>query len=279
MNYIAQLGSYTPITDTFTLLLDCNDGVNIELDEIDGLEATAPAQEVYVAMNPRIAGERVVGSRYGVRQITLRLITGPATSYSTLITSMQKLYQIQESVRVARQTQYNGLGSASRIALKIQPPGSITSVYADILAMNHELVDVGDPRAWVRLLFEGMSIELLCAPFWRAARQTLQNLINNPGAELPTSAGFLAFADPLTTLNAYQLQTGSAPTQDKSGYTDAVQADAPLRYYRMDESAGVTLNSAVSLNPATLTGGYTLGQSGALVGRFWWSEWWCQHVG
>src|SRR6185312_10400706 len=60
--------------------------------------------------------------------------------------------------------------------------------------------------------------------------------------------------------------SGSTLTQDKFTYLDAVIADAPLRYYRMDEASGTVARDAMfSGNNGTYTGTPTLGVAGALT--------------
>jgi len=48
----------------------------------------------------------------------------------------------------------------------------------------------------------------------------------------------------------------------RRAYSDEVIADAPLAYWRLDETSGTTANDAIGSNHGTYTGGYTLNQPG-----------------
>jgi hypothetical protein len=54
---------------------------------------------------------------------------------------------------------------------------------------------------------------------------------------------------------------GGTPT-----YRDNVLADAPVSYWRLGESSGTAAADLMGRNPGTYTGGFTLGQAGALPG-------------
>ncbi len=267
MGYLVQLGTYNPLMDSFTLTLDCNDGINLEVEEMDGLVMPPPALDVYAANNPRVPGDRVTGANYGPRVIRLSLIAGPAASYASMQVILQKLWGVQEAARVARISAAAGVIASARVALLLQPPGSTTPVYADVLAMSHDLPSVGDTAAWVQLRHDGIGVELLCAPFLRGSLVTLQNLVSNPGFEAPSQAGAVVFNDALANFNAYAVRAGGSLTQDKFMYADAVLADQPVRYYRLDEISGTTFYDAMaSGNNGAITGGVTVGATGLLTG-------------
>lgn len=56
-----------------------------------------------------------------------------------------------------------------------------------------------------------------------------------------------------------------SPVVAVSSYAQAVLALSPLAYWRLNEQDGTTLFDQMSAHPLTLTGGYTLGQAGALA--------------
>lgn len=49
-------------------------------------------------------------------------------------------------------------------------------------------------------------------------------------------------------------------------YDDTVVADAPVSYWRLDETAGTVAADQIAANPGTYSGGFTLNQPGALTG-------------
>lgn len=54
-----------------------------------------------------------------------------------------------------------------------------------------------------------------------------------------------------------------APRARAASYSATVSADAPVSYYRLEETTGTTANDSGSFNkPGTYTGGYTLDQAG-----------------
>ncbi len=267
MGYVAQMGTYAPATDTFTVLVDCNDGQTFELDLVQGLEMPHPGLATYTASHARANGIRVSHTQYDERDITLRLVAGPAASYASLQTALQKLLLAQETVRVVRTAAQLGLGSSPRLALLLQPPGSATPVYADVLAMAQDIGNVGDTQAWVRLWQHGITLELTCASFLGGKPVTIQNWVTNPGLEAPASNTVPVFNDTLANFNAYAV-TGSALSQDTSRYNDAVMALSPLRYFRLDEASGTVAYEASGTGfNGVITGvGVTYGVTGGLTG-------------
>jgi hypothetical protein len=65
-------------------------------------------------------------------------------------------------------------------------------------------------------------------------------------------------------LRSQDLRTDGPPTG--SGYQQAVLADGPVAYWRLGETSGTLADDAVGSNDGTYTGGFTLGQPGALAG-------------
>ena len=213
MTYLVQLGSYAPLTDTWTLTLDLNDGQTLEMEAVNGLSLPPPALAVYTAGNPRVAGERVVRASYDPRTITLQCVLGPLATEAMLAGIIKQLAALQAQTLGPNGAQVAGVGSAVRVALLVQPPGVAAPYYADVLALAHDFAGLGNVTEWVRLLQEGLTIELLCAPFLRGPRVTLDNLVLNPGMEQPGQA--ILWADTATVANfanGYSVNAGSAPT-------------------------------------------------------------------
>ena len=108
MSYLVQLGTYNPLLDTFTPVLDCNDGTTLELADRDGLVMPPPALDLYAAANPRLPGQRITAQNYGSRSIRLTLAAGPLATYAALQAVLQTLYTLQEQTRLARQSVQSG---------------------------------------------------------------------------------------------------------------------------------------------------------------------------
>ena len=226
MAYLVQLGVYNPVTDGWQVALDLNDGQTLEVDAVGGLELPAPPLEVYAAGNPRVAGERVLRGQYGAREVTVQCVLGPLATEAALAGVLKQLAVLQAQVLGPNGAQVAGVGSAPRVALLVQAPGVAAPVYADVLALGHDLAGAGDVTAWVRLWQEGLTIELLCAPFWRGPRVTLDNLIANPGMDQPGQVTL--WADAATNanyVNGYALNAGSAPTIASTTLTIPAGAD------------------------------------------------------
>lgn len=214
MAYLVQLGTYAPLNDSWQLALDLNDGQTLELEETGGLDLPPPMLDLFTAGNARLAGERVTRGRYGARTITLRLIAGPCATEAALASVVRQLLALQAQALGPNSANVAGVGASPRVALLVQPPGVTAPVYADVLAMAHALSEVGNTAAWVRLVQEGVELELLCAPFLRGARVTLDNLVANPGMDQPGQQ--VLWADTATianSVNSYAVVAGSAMTQ------------------------------------------------------------------
>lgn len=213
MSLLVQLGVYAPLTDTWTLALDLNDGQTLEVDAVAGLDLPPPTLEVYTALNPRVAGERVARGQYGAREVTVTCVLGPLATEAALAGVVAQVLALQAQVMGPTGAQVAGVGSAPRVALQVQMPGSATPLFADVLALASDLPGAGSAVEWVRLLQDGLAVELLCAPFLRGARVTLDNLVINPGMDQPGQN--VLWADAATNANyvgTYALNAGSAPT-------------------------------------------------------------------
>ncbi|MBA3822772.1 MAG: hypothetical protein H0X24_02565 [Ktedonobacterales bacterium] len=226
MALLVQLGSYNPVTDGWQMILDLNDGQTLEVDEVGGLDIPTPTLDIYTTANPRGAGERFLRGRYAAREVAVRCTLGPAATEAALAGTLRQLAAVQGQAGGANGAQIAGVSGAPHIALAVQPPGASAPVYADVLALAHDLTGSGDAAAWVRLLHEGLTIELLCAPFWRGPRATLDNLVPNPGMDQPGQVTL--WADAATNANyvsGYALNAGSAPTIASNTLTISASAD------------------------------------------------------
>lgn len=208
MDYLVQLGMYTPLTDGWALTLDLNDGQNLEVVTFDLGPA---ALETVFAQNARMPGGRAVGQVYAERDALLTLQAGPAASEATLAAALTSLVQAQEAARLFRSGAFAGLGGFPRPALKLQPPGAPAPMYADVLALALDFPTAGDTPSWIRLWHAGLAVEVVLAPYLRGPRQTFQNLVSNPGFEQPANQPVTLFDDPMANSDAYTLLAGSLP--------------------------------------------------------------------
>jgi hypothetical protein len=78
----------------------------------------------------------------------------------------------------------------------------------------------------------------------------------NDGMTPPTAEG--------GALRSQDVRTEGAPAT--GSYVQNVLQDAPLAYWRLGEASGTVADDAIGTNDGTYSGGYTLNQSGALVG-------------
>ncbi len=212
MKYIAQLGMWSPAADTFTLQLDLNDGALFEIAEPNGLEIAPPQTIADTVENARMHGARLNQIRYGPRTITASLIAGPAATEATLSGALREMSAMQQAAEYNRQGTHFGAAILPSAALLLQPPGSAAPFFADVLTLAFAIPGAGDGPAWVRLQQNGIELELLCAPFLRGPRITLQNELCNPGFEAPAQSGVTVFWDNFSNTNAYQTQFGAPPT-------------------------------------------------------------------
>ncbi|MBF6591167.1 MAG: LamG domain-containing protein, partial [Ktedonobacterales bacterium] len=254
-----KLGAIDPRTGVFgahPLLggpLDLNDGVTFTLASPEGLELPLPPRTLVPVGNIRTQGERATRAIFRHnREARARVILGPMTSATTLASALRTLLS------------WVNAAPTTPIAVQYQAPSASAAVYLDVVGAACDVPS--DEDQWLTLQLEPITLVFWCRPGLRGDRITLQNLAPNPGFEQGSGPGVIAFSDSLATANAYSLQAGSAPGLDKSTYADAVQADAPLRFYRLDESSGTSCADAMGNGNGTLVGGVTLAQTGALTG-------------
>lgn len=258
---ILKLGWTNPLTDAFGAhpqlgaVLDLNDGVTFTLVAPDGLDLAPPPRTLALAGNIRTQGERGTRAIYRHnRQATARVLLGPMANYGDLAATLRTLLLWLDAP------------PSVPFAIQYQPPGASAPLYLDVVGAAHDLP--ADEGQWLRLQIEPLELVFVCRPGLRGARQTLSNLVVNPGFEAPSGPGVTVFADAFTGgFGAYSVQAGGALAQDKVTYADTVLSDAPLRYYRLDEASGMV---AVDASAQGQNGSYlnapTLGVTGLLTG-------------
>ena len=158
----------------------------------------------------------------------MQLVLGPASSYAEFLATIRILL-----------SWLNG-PPAVPFAVQWQPFGASEPGYLDVVGATHNIPN--DEAQWLRLQAEPVEIMLIVRPGIRYPRQTLSNLVVNPGFEAPFGPAVTVFNDTLANVSAYASQVGAAPTAGSvnNGYADVVVADVPLRYYRMQEASGAT---------------------------------------
>jgi len=258
---IVRLGWTNPLTDVFGAhpqlgaVLDLNDGVTFTLVTPDGLALPPPPRTLALAGNVRTQGERATRAIYHQnRRVTAQVILGPMGSYADLVSNIRALVAWLDAP------------PAVPFTVMYQPIGAASPVYLDVVGAAHDIPE--DEGQWLRLQLETIEIVLIARPGLRGDRVTLQNLANNPGFEAGSGPGVLAFADTFANTNAYTVTAGSAPSLNPAnGYPDILLPDAPIRYYRLDESSG-SIGYDIAGAGANLTyhGSPTLGASGAISG-------------
>ena len=260
-----KLGYTNPLTDTFgahPLLggpLDLNDGVTYTVLSPDGISLGSPVRSVLAAGNIRSQGEKGVRGVYRhPREVGVSLILGPGASYAAFIANVRALLQ------------WVNAAPALPLTIQYQPFSASLPVYLDVIAAAHRIPE--DEDQWLRLQLEPVELVFLCRPGLRGDRVTLSNLCMNPGFEAPIGGALApavaAFADTFASTGAYTVVTGGAPSLNPANtYVDIVHADAPLRHYRLGETAGTSAYDIGGMaNTGTLHGGVTLGVSGAIAG-------------
>lgn len=263
---IFRLGWTNPLTDAFGAhpalgpVLDLNDGVTFTLAEPGGIELSAPPRSVVAAGNPRTQGERASRALYRHnRRVVARLLLGPMAAHADLAANLRAL------------AAWLNAPPTTPVTIQYQPPSASSPVYLDVVAAAHDIST--DERDWLRLQMEPITLLLWCRPGLRGDRVTLSNLAVNPGFEQGSGPGVVAFADPLSNVNAYTVVSGTAPAlTPANSYVDIVTAaanggSALLRYYRMGESSGtVAPDISGSGQNGTYQGSFTRGAPGAIAG-------------
>jgi hypothetical protein len=258
---IFRLGWTTPQTDAFGAhpqlgpILDLNDGTAFALASPGGVELPPPPRTILTAGNVRAQGERATRAVYRHnRRVVVRLLAGPMSTYADLATNIRALVS------------WLAAPPAIPFAVQYQPAGASAPVYLDVVGAAHDIP--ADEDDWLRLQLEPVTLVLLARPGLRGDRVMLSNLAINPGFEAPSGPAVPVFADPFTGTSAYAVVSGAAPTLNPANtYSDIVLADAPSRYFRLDESSGTTaFDIAGGAHAGTYSGGFTLGAAGALNG-------------
>lgn len=244
-----QIGTIAPLTGAFTSVFDCNDRSATFLRE-NGLSLPEPPIAETRSFNIRTPGESIPAQQYKNRQITYAMLLKASTSAG--------LWTAVRSLRAAIATK--------PFALRIALPGGAGYVYAICVKCTTDIPT--DPKQILAKTITTIHLVFECLPGLLGDRVTLDNALQNPGFEAPSGPGVTVFTDPLTNANAYTVQAGGALSQDKIYYPDAVKADSPLRYYRLDEASGTVAYDASgsALNGTYTATGVTYGTTGLLTG-------------
>lgn len=211
---LVRIGQWNSSSDAFGAhpacptgaIYDLNDGTNWSLEDANGkgnaINWGNPVPTILESSNPRTVGARVTRRVYNQnRKVQVRLFLGQATSYTTFNSNLHNLVELCE-----------GITADQPAALLLQPAGSSTPLYADVLEAH--LATKVEELMWLQLVQDGVMVEFTCRPFLRGNRQWLQNLVVNPGFEAPSGPGVQVFNDVLTNTNAYSVQAGGALTQN-----------------------------------------------------------------
>lgn len=249
---IFQVGSYTSLTDTFTTVVDLNNGNPFYIHN-SGLQMPQPTKTEIKSANVRTPGEIVTKVQYLNRHIVVQVWLRQSAGTAALMTSLRQLIAAIEH---------------PPYTLRIAPPLGTLYTYADVVHVTHTIPS--DAQVILAKAINHIEIDFECKPGLRGDRLYLQNLVANPGFDAPSAPGVVVFNDPLANLQSYVSTAGAAPTQSPANtYVDIVQANMPslLRYYRFDESSGA---NAYDLGGAGQTASYvgspTLSVAGAISG-------------
>lgn len=257
-NTLCQLGYWQQTNDTFVAhpysptnaILDLNDGATFAILDTTGkgggLNVGNVPPEVLKTSNPRVPGEiptRILHRQN--RKISVKLVAGQFVTYAAYIAAIRNLQQLCVAITPNLPA-----------ALKVQPSGSSTSCYFDVVQAS--VVTPYEELQTIQLLNDGIDVEFDCLPYIRGTRQWLQNLAVNPGFEAPSGPGVAVFNESFANTNAYTLNV--------QAYRQAVMADSPTRLYLLNDPAG---NAGVaeatgSGSSGTAVGGVTLGVTGII---------------
>ena len=260
-----QLGTYNPITDTFTQLLDLNDGVTYFLKPGKGGGANPKFDQKSTAIradNVRAHGSNVVKDH--LDNITC---TAVFTIKSTTPQAVSDAWNaVVKIVKGQQGAQNNGA-----LCLRFAWPQSSAYSYLDI-QYAAVTTPIGAPLEIQAKASTGLTIALEGGYGWRWDRLTYQNLAWNPGFEAPSGPGVQVFADTFATVNAYTVQSGGTPTTGPANtWADIVYANTNaslLRWHRLGEAAGTSVYD-ISGNGQTATAsatGITYGVTGLVSG-------------
>lgn len=188
-----QVGTYTALTDTFTPVVNLNDRANWFLGAPPkGLKLDQPQKAYARSFTLRTPGETIAKMQYKNRKVQVTAWLGRALTTAQIIT------QVRALLAAIEQPPY---------CIAIQLPGGTNTVYADVVACEHNIP--ADPQVILAGALKDVTISFECKPFLRGPRQTLVNLVPNPGMEYPSGPGVTVFNDSFTNANAYSTISGS----------------------------------------------------------------------
>ena len=189
-----RIGTWNPLTDAFTQILDLNDGATFAIMN-KGLSMPQPDKSVIESGNLRTAGVVVPRWQYKARHITVELWLRNTASTTALLANIRTLLAAIEN---------------PPYSIQLAPPGAQNYSYADVLAVKHDIP--ADPQIILAGAITKIHIDFECRVGLRGDRVTLQNLAPNPGFEQPSGSAVPVFNDSFANGNAYALVAGSAPT-------------------------------------------------------------------
>lgn len=188
-----HLGTYNTQTDSFTQVLDLNDGATFRIHP-KSLKLAQPDKTIVETGNIRAPGASVARWQYKNRHIQVE-VSLRGNSTSALLASLRALLAAVE------QPPYT-----IRLAL----PGATQYSYADVVAVKHDIPS--DTQQILVGAITRIHLDFECRPGLRGDRVTLQNLVVNSGFEAPSDVGVTVFNEGFTNTNAYTLVGGTPPS-------------------------------------------------------------------
>lgn len=184
------VGTYTVASDTFTPMLDLNDGATFRIHP-QGLKILQPEKTVVRAGSVRAPGALVPRWQYKNQHIQVEISLRGST-VPQLLASIGKLLAAIET---------------PPYCLRLAFPGGTQYNYADVVAVVHDIPS--DTQLILTKAITRIHIDFECLPGLRDTRRYVQNLCTNPGFEAPSQPGVPVFADTFATTNAYRIDQGS----------------------------------------------------------------------
>ena len=138
-----------------------------------------------------------------------------------------------------------------------------------------QVINASQPQISTGITFNGTSESLSLNSIFSTLTSFAVETWVNAGAPSTAGSMILTNAEGTATMNGFQLRQSTAPPnraefvvgQKFYSYRDYVLSLQPVGYWRLDETSGTTAYDLSAYgNNGTYTGGFTLGQSGALIG-------------
>lgn len=190
-----QIGTYAPLTDSFTQTLDLNDGATFRIHP-KGLKLDQPEKVVVESGNVRTAGAVVPRWQYKNRHIQVE-ISLRGNTVAAILSSIRSLLAAIEN---------------PPYTIRLALPNATLYSYADVVSVKHDIPS--DTQQILAKAITRIHIDFECRPGLRGDRVTLQNLVPNAGFEQPSKANVTVFNDAYATnasLNLYTVVAGATP--------------------------------------------------------------------